>query len=130
MIKSINHPWAISEKFISKYGQLWSNLDFVFENHISEENFKTDPMNVVIGQLQIAKQTIPMRYIDLISYAKSLQTFTTNMYTERVGKQEIMSISIKGREFSLLRHEVAKLTQTIVEACDAAIRAYELGLYL
>lgn len=129
-IKSINHPWAISDKFKQRYGDVWTNLDFVFENKISEENFKTDPMNVTIGTLNIANQTIPMRYKDLISYAKSLQTYTANMYAERVSKEEVMSISIKGREFGLKRHEVSRLSETISEAQETAMRAYELGLYL
>ncbi len=129
-IKSINHPWAISDKFKQRYGDVWTNLDFVFEHKISEENFKTDPMNVTIGTLNIANQTIPMRYKDLISYAKSLQTYTANMYAERVSKEEVMSISIKGREFGLKRHEVSKLSETISYAQETAIRAYELGLYL
>lgn len=130
MIKSINHPWAISEKFKAKYGETWSNLDFVFDDKISETNFKTDPMNVTIGSLTVANQVIPMRYKDLISYAKSLQTFKMNMYTERVGKQEVMPISVKGRELLLVKHEVARLADTLQEASDSALRAYELGLYL
>ena len=42
MLKSINQPWAISEKIANRYGETWTNLDFVFEDKISEENFTTD----------------------------------------------------------------------------------------
>ena len=130
MIKSINQPWAISEKYASRYGEVWTNLDFVFENKISEENFKTDPMNVTIGVLHIAKQQIPLRYKDLITYSKAMDVFTHNMYAERVGKTDVMQISIKGREFSLRKHEVTKLNETFSDALETAMRAYELGLYL
>ena len=32
MLKSINQPWAISEKYVNRYGTTWTNLDFVFED--------------------------------------------------------------------------------------------------
>jgi len=127
---SINHPWGISDKFRARYGEVWANLDFVFENKISEENFKTDPMNTTLGTLHVAGHQLPMRYKDLLSYSKSLDIFTNNMYAEKVGKTELMLISIKGRELTLCRHEVAKLNSTISEAAESAMRAYELGLYL
>ena len=130
MIKSINQPWAISEKHCSRYGELWTKLDFIFENKISEENFKTDPMNTVIGTLYCSGLQITMRYKDLISYSKSLEIYTHNMYADRVTKTDVMMISVKGREFALRRHEVAKLSETISEALDTSMRAYELGLYL
>ena len=61
MTTSINHPWAISDKFRNKYGNLWADLDFVFHLKLSKDNFKTDPMNVTIGDLKIGNQSIPMR---------------------------------------------------------------------
>jgi hypothetical protein len=44
-MKSINHPWAISEKYQERYGAVWSTLDFVFADKIQfqsnkNENFK------------------------------------------------------------------------------------------
>ena len=72
MTNSINQPWAITEKYINRYGETWANLDFVIESKISAENFKTDPMNCEIGELVIFKQRIKMRYKDLISYSKSM----------------------------------------------------------
>ena len=66
MTKSINQPWAISSAHQTRYGQLWTDLDFIFENKISAENFKTDPMNCLIGRLNIANQNIHMYYKDLI----------------------------------------------------------------
>ena len=127
---SINHPWGISDKFRARYGEVWANMDFVFENKISEENFKTDPMNTTVGILYVAGHQLPMRYKDLLSYSKALDTFTNNMYAEKVGKTELMIVSIKGRDLTLCRHEIAKLCSTVSEAAESAMRAYELGLYL
>ena len=75
-MKSINQPWAISEKYAQRYGDLWTNLDFVFNDKISADNFKTDPLNTEIGNLSVAGQQIMMRYKDLLSYAKQLETFS------------------------------------------------------
>jgi hypothetical protein len=130
MTTSINQPWAISDKFKQRYGSIWSELDFVFEKKISNDVFKTDPMNTLIGTLQIAGQTINMRYKDLISYAKSIETLSTNLYAERVNKKETFQVSIKGRNFDLTCQEIGKLSQTINEASSSALRAYEIGLYL
>jgi len=130
MIKSINHPWAVSDKFRTRYGNTWADMDFIFEDKISAENFKTDPMAVLIGTLHIEGKQLPMRYKDLISYSKSLDTFTNNMYAEKVSKTDLMAVSVKGNEFTLRKHEVAKLYETVANALDSAMRAYELGLYL
>jgi hypothetical protein len=130
MTTSINQPWAISDKFKQRYGSIWSEMDFVFEKKISNDVFKTDPMNTLIGTLQIAGQTINMRYKDLISYAKSIETLSTNLYAERVNKKETFQVSIKGRNFDLTCQEIGKLSQTINEASSSALRAYEIGLYL
>jgi hypothetical protein len=130
MLKSINQPWAISEKYANRYGNTWTNLDFIFEDKISEENFKTDPMNCTIGTLHIAGQKISMRYKDLISYAKQINTYTINMYASKPKKMDQFSIDIKGRTMSLAKHEVAKLSETLSDALDVSMRNYELGLYL
>ena len=59
MTGSINQPWAISEKFANKYGTTWSNLDFIIEQNISNEQFKTDQMNVMVGsEFQLKKHEI------------------------------------------------------------------------
>lgn len=130
MLKSINQPWAISEKYATRYGETWTKLDFIFEDKISEENFKTDPMNCTIGTLHVAGQKIVMRYKDLVSYSKALETYTINMYASRPSKTDIFAVDIKGRTVSLAKHEVAKLNETIAEAYQATLRGYELGLYL
>lgn len=130
MLKSINQPWAISEKYANRYGETWTKMDFVFEDKISAENFKTDPMNCTIGTLFVAGQKIAMRYKDLISYSKSLDTMTANMYATRPSKTDTFTVDIKGRVVTLAKHEVSKLNDTIAEAYQSTIRGYELGLYL
>ena len=130
MTNSINQPWAISEKYINRYGETWANLDFIIESKISAENFKTDPMNCTIGYLNIFNQHIQMRYKDLIAYSKSVSTAAANVYASKPGKDETFPIDVKGRTLVLRKHEIGKLSQTLSDALDVAMRKYELGLYL
>jgi hypothetical protein len=130
MTTSINQPWAVTDKFRVRYGDLWADLDFVMHPKISEENFKAEPMSTTMGDLHIAGQQITMRYKDLLAYAKSLDTLSSNLYAERVGKTEKFEVSIKGREFMLTKHEIGKLCETMHDAASAAMRGYEIGLYL
>lgn len=129
-MKSINQPWGISEKYAQRYGALWTNLDFVFNDKISADNFKTDPMNTEIGDLVIAGQRIRMRYKDLLSYSKQLNTYATNMYASRPKPEDKFSVEIKGRNFELQKHEMGKLAETLSEAADSSLHAYSIGLYL
>ena len=130
MTTSINHPWGISEKYKNRYGEIWTNLDFVFESKISAENFKTEPMNCLIGHLHIFNQKIAMRYKDLISYEKSVNTCTENVYSIKPTKEEVFPVDIKGQTMMLRKHELGKLSQTLSDALTIAMRSYELGLYL
>lgn len=130
MTNSINQPWAISEDYRKRYGNTWADLDFVFESKISADNFKTDPMNVTIGQLNIFNQHIKMRYKDLIAYAKSVSTLAGNVYANKPGKEATFPIEVKGRTLVLRKHEIGKLAQTLSDALDVSMRSYELGLYL
>ena len=128
-MKSINHPWAISEKYRSRYGEVWSNLDFVFLDKISEEVFKTDPMNSLIGHLHIYNQQIKMTYKDLVNYAKTIKTISDESYVSGT-KLDSYDVRVKSQTFTLQRHELCKLSETLNEASVSALRAYELGLYL
>lgn len=130
MTTSINQPWAVTDKFRARYGDLWADLDFVMQPKISEENFKAEPMNTTMGELHIAGQQISMRYKDLIAYAKSLDTLSGNLYAEGFAKTDKFEVSIKGREFMLAKHEIGKLCETMHDAANAAMRGYEIGLYL
>lgn len=128
-MKSINQPWAISEKYQQRYGQIWSSMDFVFQEKISEENFRTDPMNTVIGELCIYNQKLQLTYKDLINYSKSVTTLCDEAYVSGT-KADMYDVRIKSQTFTLQRHELRKLTETLTEALIVSVRAYELGLYL
>ena len=127
---SINHPWAVSDEYRSKYGNTWADIDFVFESKISAENFKTEPMNTTMGELHLANQRITMRYKDLISYSKALDTLSGNLYAEKLSKDVTMEVSIKGRNFMLNKQEIGRLSATLNDASNASLKGYELGLYL
>lgn len=125
---SINQPWAISDKYREKYGDVWANIDFEFSEKISEEVFKTDPMNTVIGHLNIYNQQLKMTYKDLLNYSKSIRITCNEAYVSRI--PVINDIRIKSNTFTLQRHELSKLADTLEEASASTLRAYELGLYL
>ena len=130
MIKSVNQPWAISNKYQTKYGPVWSGLDFIMEDKISAENFKTDPMNCTIGQLHVNGQRIYMKYKDLILYAKEIEGIADNLYSIKLAVDETFNVEIKGRTFNMKKHEIGRLSQTINDALHISLRSYELGLYL
>jgi len=128
-MKSINQPWAISDKYRNRYGETWANLDFVFHDKISEDVFKTDPMNTSIGHLHIFNQQIRLSYKDLVNYTKSVKILSDETYMSG-NKGTMTDVRIKSYTFTLARHELAKLSETLTEASTSALRAYELGLYL
>jgi hypothetical protein len=129
MTHSINNPCGISDKYRERYGEVWANLDFEVAEKISEEVFKTDPMNTLIGELCIYNQRIKMTYKDLINYSKSLNILMNEAYVGGT-KTDMFDVRVKSQTFTLQRHELRKLSETLVDASSAAIRAYELGLYL
>jgi len=130
MTNSINQPWAISDKFRTRYGNTWADLDFIIEAKISAENFKTDPMNCTIGYLNIFNQQIKMYYKDLIAYSKSINTIAENVYANKPNKETTFPVEVKGRTLVLRKHELGKLAQTLSDALQISMRSYELGLYL
>lgn len=130
MTNSINQPWAISEKFVARYGETWANMDFEIESKISEKNFKSEPMECLIGHLIIFNQKIAMRYKDLIAYSKVISTLSDNVYASKPNKHDAFPVDIKGRTFILCKHEIGKLNQTLADSLQCAMRRYELGLYL
>lgn len=130
MTHSINQPWAISDKFRARYGEVWADLDFVFNEKISAEVFKEDPMNTEIGCLEIYNQRIKLDYKDLTRLSKSLNESYAKVVSEKSGKDFAYNIDIKSYTFSLRKHEIGRLADTITEATTATLRSYELGLYL
>lgn len=125
---SINHPWAISDKFRKRYGDVWANMDFEFMEKISEDSFKTDPMNTIIGHLHVFSQQIKLTYKDLVNYSKSVRIACNEAYSSKI--TGTIDIRVKSNTLTLQRHELSKLADTLEEATASALRAYELGLYL
>ena len=130
MRNSINQPWAISDKYSSRYGELWTNLDFQINDRITTKQFKTDPMNTEVGILILGEHRIKMRYKDVILYSKLIEDESNNIYASNATKTETFPIEVKGYSFMLYKHEVSKLANTLADTAQSVIRGYELGLYL
>jgi hypothetical protein len=124
---SINQPWAISDKIRNRYGSTWADIDFTFNEKISEESFREDPMMVSIGTLEVAGAKIKFRYKDLIAYSKSFTELSANY--SRI-KNETFPIEIKTFTINLTSHEITRVSETLNDALITTVRAYELGLYL
>jgi hypothetical protein len=128
MIKSVNHPWGISDKKRKQLGDTWADIDFVFQDKVSADVFKEDPMNCTIGHLHVAGCTIKMKYKDLIAYSKSVQEQFGR--TRESGKDSVFSVDVKTYTVNLRPHEIQKLSETLHDSLTSCMRAYELGLYL
>jgi hypothetical protein len=128
MIKSVNHPWGISDKIRNRNGNTWADIDFVFQDKMSAEVFKEDPMNCTIGQLHVAGCVIKMKYKDLIAYSKSIQEQAGR--TRDSGKDSVFSVDVKTYTITLRPHEIQRLSETLHDSLTSCMRAYELGLYL
>lgn len=128
MIKSVNHPWGISDKKRKQLGNVWADIDFVFQDKISADNFREDPMNVTIGHLQVANCDIKMKYKDLIAYSKSVTEHANK--TRFADRNSTYVVDIKTYSFNLRPHEIQKLADTLHDSLTSCMRAYELGLYL
>ena len=128
MIKSVNHPWGISDKIRNRNGNTWADIDFVFQDKMSAEVFKEDPMNCTIGQLHVAGCVIKMKYKDLIAYSKSVQEQAGR--TRDSGKDSVFSVDVKTYTMTLRPHEIQRLSETLHDSLSSCMRAYELGLYL
>jgi len=125
--KSINQPWAISDKIRNRYGSTWADIDFTFNEKISEETFREDPMMTEIGTLEVAGAKIKFRYKDLIAYTKSMAELAATY--SRI-KNESFPVEIKTFTLQLTPHEITRVSETLNDALITTSRAYELGLYL
>jgi len=128
MTKSVNQSWAVSQKFRTRYGSTWADLDFFFKDKVSAGNFKTDPMNTNIGALQLEGIILPFKYKDLILYNKKATKLGAQ--THRSDISEKFAIDIKSKTFMLNRQEINRLRETLDDALLTVQRSYELGLYL
>ena len=128
MIKSVNHPWGISDKKRKQLGDTWADIDFIFQDKMSAENFKEDPMNCTIGYLQVAGMSIKMKYKDLIATEKSILDQTNRTYN--ANPEDSFSVDIKTYTMNLRPHVIEKLAETLKDSLTSCMRAYELGLYI
>lgn len=125
---SVNQPWAISDKIRNRYGSTWADIDFVFNEKISEEVFREDPMNTLIGTLEVAGAKIKFKYKDLIGYAKSTAEQSASYC--KIKDETTFPIEIKSFTLQLTPHEITRVAETLHDATMTTTRAYELGLYL
>ena len=130
MIKSINSPSSISDKFVARYGKVWAETDFIVADKISEEIFKEDPMNTDVGYLTLNNRKIQFKFKDLIAYSKSVEELINTIYSSDASKTDTFDVSIRGESFLLQKHEIARLAATLSDATTTITRGYELGLYL
>jgi len=128
MLKSVNHSWGISPKFRKKYGDTWADTDFYFEEKVSSDRFRTDPMNCVVGTLHVANQNFKFTYKDLISYTTSVATSIKKSYI--TDSEGIIPFDIKSKTVLLTKTEANRLSATLEDSLTSVRRAYELGLYL
>tara|TARA_R110000751_G_scaffold37524_1_gene90900 strand:- start:1786 stop:2178 length:393 start_codon:yes stop_codon:yes gene_type:complete len=130
-MSSINQPWAISDKFISKYGNIWAEMDFKFNEKLTNYKFKTDPMNTSVGTLEICGKSIPLTYKQLISYTTTVSELAKALYFEKdVSKHDKFVIPLGQKDFYLKKHELGKLNETLGDSLSCIAKSYQLGLYL
>ncbi len=130
MKKSVNKPWAISDKYRNKYGVIWSDMDFEINPKISTYQFKNDPLNTNVGVLKICGKTIPMQYKQLLSAANVTADSAKAVYFEKPEKWEKFAINVLNQELYLKKHEIGKLAETLEDTAEIISKSYELGLYL
>lgn len=125
---SVNQPWAISDKIRNRYGSTWADIDFVFNEKISQEVFREDPMNTSMGTLEVAGAKIKFKYKDLITYTKSIAEMAVSY--SRIKNETTFPVEIKSFTLQLTPHEITRISETLHDAMLTTTRAYELGLYL
>lgn len=129
MTGSINQPWGITDKFVSRYGKIWANTDFV-TNNIHENEFRNDPMNTKVGTLHVGNVKIPMKFKDVISESTKLNQLSESLILTKSKKDQKFSITILNKTFELKKHEITRIVETLETAAEIIPRGYQLGLYL
>jgi hypothetical protein len=130
-MNSINHPWAISDKYRHKYGTIWSDMDFKVNKKLTNHMFKMDPMNAMVGTLEICGKSIPLKYKHLISYNNIVAELTKSVYFEKdVSKHDKFAIPVGAHDFYLKKHEIGKLNETLRDSLSCIVKGYQIGLYL
>ena len=128
-MNSINHPWGITDKFRTKYGQTWSDMDFIVSK-INSYHFRNNPLDTVVGTLHIAHKEIKLTYKELLSASKNSSDMLKSVYFERIAKDVNVVIDINNISLYLKKHELARLTETLADSIGCIDKSYQLGLYL
>ena len=129
MTSSINQPWAISEKHKSKYGRIWSEMDFEVAE-IRNYHFRNNPLDTKVGVLHLCGQTIELKYKQLISAANHMEENAKAVYFQRADKEDKFEISVMNKPFILKKHEIGKLSQTLSDSLYSIQVGYQIGTYL
>ena len=128
--KTVNQAWATPTKFIDRYGKTWADMDFEINPKLSNYSFKNDPMNTIVGSLLLCGKTIPVKYKQLITANTVMDHYLAEIQLNRLSKDETIEINLFNSVFYLKKHEVTKLSETIMDSCDTIMKSYKLGLYL
>jgi len=128
-MNSINHPWGITEKFKQRYGETWSEMDFIVSK-ISNYHFKNDPLNINVGTLHICNKSISMTFKQLIGSNKTVSDLLKGVYFERTAKDVTIPININNTMLYLKKHELGRLSETLADSIGCIEKSYQLGLYL
>ena len=129
-MNSINQPWAIAETHKTRYGSIWANIDFIVNDKISNYKFTTDPLDTIVGTLNLCRKQLPMRYKQLLSSTNLVTELSKSVYFEKRDKNEKFQLEIGHDTFFLKKHELGRLSETLKDSIDCIKKSYQLGLYL
>lgn len=129
MTRSINQPWGISDKAVKRFGETWASIDFVM-NEIHENQFKTDPMNVKVGILNINNIKIPMTFKQVIFETTKFFSTLDSINLSKSDKSTKYDVTILNKSFKLHKHEITKISETLETVAENIPKGYQLGLYL
>lgn len=125
MVNGINHSFAIADKLITRYGRTWASIDF-YPSSLNLALYKNDPMHYIVGHLQLDNIQIKMSMKDLYKLESSLQEIyeVNNKIKDKTYQTDIR---IGSYNFALVKHEISRLYETILDAKLTVNRLYELG---
>jgi hypothetical protein len=130
ILKTVNQSWAISDEFKSRYGRVWSELDFEINPKLSNYAFRNDPMNTIVGTLILDRKRISVKYKQLLGAVSTMDHYAAELFFSKLSKTDTMEITIFNNTFQLRKHEINKLVETIRDSCETIMKSYKLGLYL
>jgi hypothetical protein len=130
ILKTVNQSWAISDEFKSRYGRVWSELDFEINPKLSNYAFRNDPMNTIVGTLILDRKRISVKYKQLLGAVSTMDHYASELFFSKLSKTDTMEITIFNNTFQLRKHEINKLVETIRDSCETIMKSYKLGLYL